>query len=100
MLPFDPDFDDARWTLEWAKVPILQVPIGSHPDLKNAVAATSSGNLATMRLASEPALGPLVQKALNCSPLPSWLAISPQKKWSGLLRPLKAAMAALSNADA
>lgn len=32
MLPFDPDFDDARWTLEWAKVPILQVPIGSHPD--------------------------------------------------------------------
>ena len=32
MLPFDPDFDDARWTLEWAKAPILQVPAGSHRD--------------------------------------------------------------------
>jgi hypothetical protein len=32
MLPFDPDFDDARWTLDWANMPILQVPIGSHPD--------------------------------------------------------------------
>ena len=32
MLPFDPEFDDARWTLDWAKVPILQVPTGSHPD--------------------------------------------------------------------
>ena len=41
---------------------------------------------------SSGALGPLVQNALNCSPLPSWLAISPQKKWSGLLRPLKAAI--------
>ena len=30
--PFDPDFDDARWTLEWAKTPILQVPTGQHPD--------------------------------------------------------------------
>jgi len=29
---FDPDFDDARWTLDWAQVPILQIPIGSHPD--------------------------------------------------------------------
>jgi len=32
MLPFDPDFDDARWTLDWAQVPILQVPTGRHPD--------------------------------------------------------------------
>ena len=32
MLPFDPDFDDVRWTLDWAKTPILQVPIGDHPD--------------------------------------------------------------------
>jgi len=32
MLPFDPDFDDARWTLAWAGVPILQVPVGSHPE--------------------------------------------------------------------
>jgi len=32
MLPFDPDFDDARWTLDWAKVPIYQVPAGRHPD--------------------------------------------------------------------
>ena len=30
--PFDPDFDDARWTLEWAKTPILQVPTGRHPE--------------------------------------------------------------------
>ena len=28
----DPDFDDARWTLDWADVRILQVPVGSHPD--------------------------------------------------------------------
>ncbi len=32
MPPFDPDFDDARWTLDWADVRILQVPVGSHPD--------------------------------------------------------------------
>ncbi len=32
MLPFDPDFDDARWTLDWVTVPIVPVPIGSHPD--------------------------------------------------------------------
>lgn len=31
MLPFDPDFDDARWTLDWARVPILQIPTGRHP---------------------------------------------------------------------
>jgi hypothetical protein len=30
--PFDPDFDDARWTLDWAKTPILQIPLGHHPD--------------------------------------------------------------------
>lgn len=30
--PFDPDFDDARWTLDWARIPILQVPIGSYLD--------------------------------------------------------------------
>jgi hypothetical protein len=47
---------------------------------------------------SSGALGPLVQKVFNCSPLPSWLAISPQKKWSGLLRPLKAAMSATPKA--
>lgn len=32
MPSFDPEFDDARWTLDWAKTPILQVPIGAHPD--------------------------------------------------------------------
>jgi len=32
MVPFDPDFDDARWTLDWATVPLLQIPTGSHPD--------------------------------------------------------------------
>ncbi|HLF29132.1 MAG TPA: hypothetical protein VJG32_22620 [Anaerolineae bacterium] len=32
MSPFDPDFDDARWTLEWARVPIRQVPLGTHRD--------------------------------------------------------------------
>ena len=30
MLPFDPEFDDARWTLDWASTPILSVPIGRH----------------------------------------------------------------------
>jgi hypothetical protein len=30
MPPFDPDFDDARWTLDWATTPIQQVPIDSH----------------------------------------------------------------------
>jgi len=32
MPPFDPEFDDARWTLDWAKVPIVPVPTGRHPD--------------------------------------------------------------------
>lgn len=32
MSSFDPEFDDARWTLDWAQVPILQIPMGSHPD--------------------------------------------------------------------
>jgi hypothetical protein len=32
MPPFDPDFDDARWTLDWAQVSIMQIPTGSHPD--------------------------------------------------------------------
>jgi len=32
MLPFDPEFDDAHWTLDWANVPILQVPVGRHPN--------------------------------------------------------------------
>ena len=32
MLPFDPDFDDARWTLDWITMPIRQVPTGRHPD--------------------------------------------------------------------
>ena len=32
MLPFDPEFDDARWTLDWANAPISQVPTGSRPD--------------------------------------------------------------------
>ena len=32
MPPFDPDFDDARWTLDWAEVPIHQVPAGAHAD--------------------------------------------------------------------
>ncbi len=29
-LPFDPEFDDARWTLDWASVPIVPAPTGSH----------------------------------------------------------------------
>ncbi len=29
---FDPDFDDSRWTLDWAATPIVSVPVGSLPD--------------------------------------------------------------------
>jgi hypothetical protein len=32
MPPFDPHFDDARWTLDWVAAPIVPVPLGSHPD--------------------------------------------------------------------
>jgi hypothetical protein len=32
MPPFDPDFDDARWTLDWADVHIVQIPVGCHAE--------------------------------------------------------------------